>query len=92
MCDKDNASSCAICFLVGAAVGLAAGILYAPRPGRETREIIGEKTSVTRDKAGRIIQEARGKAEEIINKAKSKAAQIRRGSKPITSESESTEE
>ena len=81
MCDKCDASNCAIGFLIGMAIGLAAGILYAPRSGRETREIIGEKTS-----------EARGKAEEIINKAKSKAAQIPRGSKLATSEPESTGE
>jgi len=29
---------------VGAAIGIAAGILLAPRPGRETRQIIAERT------------------------------------------------
>lgn len=30
-------------FLAGAAVGAAIGILFAPRSGKETREIIGRK-------------------------------------------------
>ena len=63
--------------LAGVVVGLAVGILYAPRPGRETREQIREKASDVRDKAAQIIEDAKEKAEEIIQKAKSTAAQIR---------------
>jgi gas vesicle protein len=32
---------------IGSAVGVAAGILFAPKPGSETRKVIGDRTSKT---------------------------------------------
>jgi len=31
-------------FILGAVAGLALGLLYAPQPGKETRELLKEKT------------------------------------------------
>jgi gas vesicle protein len=38
-------------FAVGAVVGAGVALLYAPRSGRETRELLGQKTRDLRDKA-----------------------------------------
>jgi gas vesicle protein len=40
--------------LVGLVAGLALGMLYAPQPGRETREHIGEKLHEFREKASEV--------------------------------------
>ena len=36
----------------GAAVGAVAGLLFAPRPGKETRDIVGIRAGGLRQKAG----------------------------------------
>jgi len=45
MADERGAGTATIllAFLVGAAAGAAVALLYAPAPGRETRERLGEK-------------------------------------------------
>ncbi|HTS64572.1 MAG TPA: YtxH domain-containing protein [Candidatus Acidoferrales bacterium] len=48
-------------FLTGAAIGVAAAILYAPKSGKETRHYIAEKAQAGRDaveSAGQDIAEA----------------------------------
>ena len=64
-------------FIVGAAIGLAIGFLYAPQPGEQTRALIREKAGKTKEKAEDIIEEARERAKKIIADAKGKAAEIR---------------
>lgn len=44
-------------FLLGALSGAALAILYAPRSGRETREILGEKLRETAERGRRIGEE-----------------------------------
>jgi gas vesicle protein len=44
---RDRAKNIAIGAGIGIAVGSAAGILLAPRPGRETRQIIADRASET---------------------------------------------
>ena len=85
MTDKGSTSSFGTGFLVGAFIGLTIGILYAPRPGKETRqqlkekaEEVKEKAEEVKEKAEDIIEKARDQAEEIINKAKESAAKIKK--------------
>ena len=78
MSDKDNGTSFAIGFIVGAVIGMAVGFLYAPRPGEEMRAMIREKAGKTKEKAEEIIEEARERAKRIIADAKGKAAEIRK--------------
>jgi len=44
--------------LVGAAVGVAIGLLYAPKSGKETRHLI-------KDKAGGIVETVRDRVDSI---------------------------
>ncbi len=75
MLDREKGTGFAIGMLAGAALGLAVGILYAPRSGAETRAIMLEKTEEARSKARDIVQEARERAKRIIEDAKGKAAE-----------------
>lgn len=68
-----------IAFLVGAVAGLAIGFLYAPRPGRETREVI-------REKADSIMEEARRRADDIVHQAKETAGRFRKKEEAGSSE------
>jgi len=51
-------------FLLGALSGAALAILYAPRSGRETREMLGEKFRETAERGRRVGEETleRGRA------------------------------
>ena len=48
--------------VVGALLGLGAGLLYAPRPGSEARYLIKAKAGESRHKLGEFAQKARDRA------------------------------
>lgn len=55
---------------IGAAIGLAVGFLYAPKPGKETRKILKDKALIAKAKASDIIKKSKeviGKKAVIIN-------------------------
>ncbi len=41
--------------IAGAAVGTAAGLLFAPKPGKETREVVSARAGDLRQKAGSYV-------------------------------------
>lgn len=47
--------------VAGALVGAAVGILFAPKPGRESRVIVGTKAGEIRNKTGEYIGTVREK-------------------------------
>ena len=63
--NKDSEVSFTTGLIIGAAVGIVIGFLYAPRPGKETRELLKEKMEKAREKA----REAAEKAKEAAIKA-----------------------
>ena len=69
--DERNAgtSGVVLSFLLGALSGAALAILFAPRSGRETREILSEKLRETADRSRRAGQEALEKGREAVENA-----------------------
>lgn len=59
MAEKDTGASFAIGFMLGAAVGVAIGFLYAPKPGKETRALIREKAEQARERASEVAEKAK---------------------------------
>jgi len=54
-----GAGSILLAFLLGAIGGAAVALLYAPAPGRETRERLGEKAREGRERANEAAQKGR---------------------------------
>src|SRR3981081_4783190 len=57
-------------FLAGLGLGAVVGILYAPRPGDETREVIRAKAEESRDYVKTRAREARDHASEWVDRGK----------------------
>ncbi|MFC2067730.1 YtxH domain-containing protein [Chloroflexota bacterium] len=71
MTEKDSTSGCGIVLIVGAAIGLAFGFLFAPKSGREIRALLREKVKTADEKAKEAAIMAEKRAEEFINREKS---------------------
>lgn len=52
-------------FIAGAAIGLGAGLLFAPKPGRETREMLKEKAMQVRDVATGAAEKVKQGAQQV---------------------------
>ena len=72
---ENNGNSCPVggyvtAFAVGALIGAGLALLYAPRSGKETRELIAQRTRDLKDKAAETLDEAkemiREKKAEIV--------------------------
>jgi gas vesicle protein len=50
--------------VLGLAAGFTAGMLTAPRPGKETRDLLATKTTETLEKVGDTIAENKKKVSE----------------------------
>lgn len=67
MSDRDTGSFLTG-LILGAIVGLAIGFLYAPQPGKETRELLKEKAVVAKQKATEVAKKVKQTADEAIKK------------------------
>jgi hypothetical protein len=56
--------------LVGITIGVAAGLLFAPRSGKETREIISTTTSEKVKNLQNELRERKRQFEDLLNKGK----------------------
>jgi gas vesicle protein len=59
-------------FLRGALIGAGLAMLFAPRSGRETREMLTERSVELRDKATDIARDTRVRAEEALVDARNR--------------------
>lgn len=57
-------------FLAGAAIGAAAGLLFAPKSGRDTRELVGKTTLESRDAVEKSGRELMEKGKELYDQGK----------------------
>jgi gas vesicle protein len=72
MSDDDRSSGTAgilLSFLMGALSGAALAILYAPRSGRETREMLGDKLRETAERSRRVGEETLEKGRAMAEDA-----------------------
>ncbi|MCH2695147.1 MAG: YtxH domain-containing protein [Acidobacteriia bacterium] len=57
-------------FLIGGGIGAVLALIFAPRTGQETRKIISEKTSDSREKLSSATRTASSKVLDYIDKSK----------------------
>jgi gas vesicle protein len=66
----ENDSSGFLWFLAGLGIGAAVGVLYAPRPGRETRESILEKAEESREFVASRARQAKDQASDWVERGR----------------------
>ena len=70
---EDNTSKLSFFFL-GLGIGVAVGILFAPKSGEETRELILNKAGEGKDYVKRRSEELRDSAADVLERGKSSIA------------------
>jgi gas vesicle protein len=68
--ERDNGAGYLGWFLLGGVIGAVAGLLLAPRPGREMREMLAERSEEFRRRAQEAANEAQGRAGEWLDKSR----------------------
>ncbi len=72
--DDDNKFSY---FLLGVGIGVAAGLLFAPKSGPETRDLLRSKADEGKEYLKRRTMEARDQASDAIERGKSTVSRQR---------------
>jgi gas vesicle protein len=68
--DRDSgASSVILAFLLGGLTGAALALLYAPRSGQETRDLLSERVRETADRSRQVKEELVGKGRAALDEA-----------------------
>jgi gas vesicle protein len=67
--DRNGASGVILSFLLGGLAGAALAILFAPRSGRETREMLGEKMRDGAERGREFREKAVTRSREILDDA-----------------------
>jgi gas vesicle protein len=67
--NKDHAIGFGIGLLTGAVIGGVIALLYAPKTGKETRQMI-------KDKASSVVDAVRGKSTEVADEVKEKTTGV----------------
>ena len=66
---SDGGSSPVLAFLLGAATGAVLALLYAPRTGEETRELLNEKLRETAERGRQAKEELVTRGRELLDEA-----------------------
>ena len=64
-----NASGVILAFLMGGLTGAALAILFAPRSGKETRDLLGDRLREGADRTRELRERATVKTREIVDDA-----------------------
>jgi gas vesicle protein len=59
MSRDNNGGTVMLAFLVGALTGAAVALLFAPAPGEETRDFLGQRAREGRDRAREAVDQGR---------------------------------
>ena len=70
MSDESNGGAKLAFFLAGMGIGAILALLFAPKSGEETRQLISRKAGEGRDYVRARGQELRKDAEDLVEKAK----------------------
>jgi gas vesicle protein len=76
--EKNSQSHLFVGLLIGSALGALAGILFAPKAGKELRSEIKEKGNAVLKDAKDIYADATTKAKEIIEEASHQAKELKK--------------
>ena len=74
---NDNDSGFSSGFIIGGILGLIGGLIFAPRPGDETRAILNEASNEWRSKAKDLTEFAKERIIEATNEGKRVAESLR---------------
>lgn len=66
---NSGASGIILSFLMGGLTGAALAILYAPRSGKETRDLLGEKLREGKERSRDLSERATTKGREFLDDA-----------------------
>ncbi len=72
---EDNGSNSFVWFLAGLGLGALAGVLYAPRSGNETRDVLRARAEEGRDYVRTRAREARDQASQWVDRGKDVVSQ-----------------
>jgi len=75
MAEDDNGGSKVVFFLAGLGIGAVIALLFAPRSGEETRDLIAQKANESKNYVTARGQEIRRQAEDLVDKGKDVVAQ-----------------
>jgi len=73
---SNNDSRSVTIFLAGMSVGAIAALLFAPRSGKETRELIGRKAEEGSDYVAAKGRELRRHAEDFVDRGRKTAERV----------------
>ena len=68
--DRNDAAGYLGWFFLGGVLGAAAALLMAPKTGRETREILAERSNEVAKRAQAMASDAQGRAGEWFDKSR----------------------
>lgn len=68
MSEKGNTGSFFTGLLIGAVIGVAVGILFAPQSGKETRAVLKDKAVKAKEKAGELVQKVKQISSDLKTK------------------------
>jgi gas vesicle protein len=72
---ENNGSNSFVWFLAGLGIGALAGVLYAPRSGDETRDVLRARAEEGRDYVRTRAREARDQASQWVDRGKDVVSQ-----------------
>jgi gas vesicle protein len=72
MSENNNSGEVILAFILGGIIGAVAGILYAPRSGKETREKLVGMGEDLAEKFEGVTDEVKNKAKHFVSEGKEK--------------------